>query len=148
MFCPLPYRDTVIIVRGLVLLIVVIILGVAVSARQLNNLTQWQEDVHAFTMECDSSGVYSISILGSSYTMKAIYSVGEIINNDKTIIIKSDHYLISMPTYIELDCRAEVLLLEGGAKLLITEGFAFKKSVELYLTGLPYKLNVYIGHFR
>ena len=148
MFCPLPYRDTIILLRGLLILVVVIILGVSVSERQLNSLTHRQDSVRVFNIDYDHRGIYSIYILGSSYTMSAVYSVGQIINNDKTIIIKNDYHLITIPTYIELDCKKELILLESWVKLLIDRGFKFKHSLEVYLTGLPQKLNVYRERFR
>ena len=148
MFCPLPYRDTLMVLRGLLILVVVIILGVSVSERQLNSLTQRQESVRAFTMNCDDKGVYSIYILGSNYNIKAVYSVGEIINTDKLIIIKIAQQSIQIPTYIEIDCNKELKLLELGANLLISKGLSFKKTLEVYLRELPPLLNVYIGHFR
>jgi len=147
-FCPLAYRDTIIVFRGLVILSVVIMLGVSVSERQLNSLTQRQEGVRVFNINCDYRGVYSIFILGSSYTISAVYSVGEMINNDKAIIIKKDHQLITIPTYIEINCKKELILLDLGAKVFIDKSRDFKQSLELYLAGLPQKLNVYMRHFR
>jgi len=148
MFCPLPYRDAIIIFRGLLILVVIVMLGVSVSERQLNSLTQHQDDVHAFTINCDTHGVYSIYILGTSYHVNAVYSAGEIINNDKVIMMKTDHHLISIPTYIEIDCKKEIRSLEREVNLLIDKGFDFKQSLAFYQTGLIRKLNVYIGHFR
>jgi len=147
-FCPLAYRETIVVFRGLLILVVVIMLGVSVSEQQLNSLTERQESVRAFNISCEYPGAYSIYILGSSYNMSAVYSVGEIINNDKAIIIKNEHHLIRIPTYIEIDCRKELLIAEIGAKLLIDKGLDFKRSLELYLTGLPQRINVYMGHFR
>ena len=147
-FCPLAYRDAIVVLRGLLILIVVIMLGVSVSERQLNSLTQRQESVRAFNISCEHPGAYSIYILGSSYNMSAIYSVGEMINNDKTIIIKNDHHLIAIPTYIEIDCKKELRLLELYAKLLIDKGLDFKQSSTLYLSGLTQQMNVYIRQFR
>ncbi|MBP2626378.1 MAG: hypothetical protein H6Q68_1089 [Firmicutes bacterium] len=148
MFCSLEYRDAIIVFRGLLILVVVIILGVSVSERQINSLTQRQDGVRVFSMNCDHRSVYSIYILGSSYNMSAVYSVGEIINNDKAIIIKTSHHHIVIPTYIEIDCKKAFILLDLWAKLLVDKGFDFKQSLELYLTGLPQRLNDYIEHFR
>jgi len=148
MFCPLPYRDTLIVLRGLLILVVVIMLGVSVSERQLNSLTQRQESVRVFNINCDYDGVYSIYILGSSYNLHAVYPVGEMINNDKNIIIKAAHHSIIIPTYIEIDCKKELLLLELWDQLLIDNGFKFKQSLEIYLTELPQRLNVSLKQLR
>ena len=148
MFCPLAYRDAIIVFRGLLILVVVIMLGVSVSERQLNSLTHRQEGVRVFNISCDYRGLYSIYILDSSYNMSAVYSVGEIINNDKAIMIKINQHLITIPTYIEIDCNKELIVLDLGARLLIDKGLTFKQSLELELTGLARELNVYIGHVR
>ena len=136
MFFPLADRDSFIVFRSLLILVLVVILGVTVSERQLNSLTQRQETVSAFDIRCEYPGIYSIYILGSSYNMSAVYSVGEIINNDKAIIIKTANQSISIPTYIEIDCKKELILLDVGAKLLVDKGLNFKQSLQLYLKEL------------
>jgi len=123
-----------IVFRSLLILVIVVMLGVSVSERQLNSLTQRQENVRAFNLDCDYRGVYSIYILGSSFTMSAVYSVGELINNDKAIIIKTANHTITIPTYVEIDCHRELIMLDLWAKLLVDKGIDLKHALELYLT--------------
>ena len=148
MFFSLAYRDTVVVLRGLLFFVLVVILGVSVSERQLNNLTQREEVVSIFDISCKYPGDYSIYILGTNYNMNALYSVGEIINNDKAIILKTANQSITIPTYIEFDCNEKFKLLDLWAKLLVDEGIHFKQSFELYLKGTRQKLNIYIRQFR
>ena len=147
MFCLLPYRDAIIVVRGLLILVIIITLGVSVSERQLNSLTHRQEAIRIFNIQCEQ-GVYSIDILGSNHSVAAVYSVGELINKEQAIIIKTANHKITIPTYIEIDCKEVLVSLDAGAILLREEGFKLKQTLELYLTGLPQKLNVYFRQFR
>ena len=123
MFCPLEYRDSILIFRGVVILVVVIILGVSVTQQQLNSLTQRQECVGAFTIPYDQSGNYSMYLFGSSYDVKAVYSVGKIVNGDKAVFIETMDYSMKIPTYIEVDCKKELVLLDLWAKLLVKRSF-------------------------
>ncbi|MBC8015360.1 MAG: hypothetical protein H7X79_06400 [Sporomusaceae bacterium] len=148
MFYLLEYRDALVVARGLLILAVVIILGVSVSERQLNTLTQRHESVQVFNITFDQKGVYSIRLLGSSYTISAFYSVGEMINNDKAIIIKTTNHHFIIPTYIEIDCRKELVLLDLWARELADKGFKYKQHIHSYLYEIQQKLNVYIRQFR
>jgi hypothetical protein len=148
MFCPLVYRDAMVVFRGLLILAVVIILGVSVTEKQLNSLTQRQESVQAFHITHDRHGVYSIYLLGSSYTMSAAYTVGQIINNDKSIGIKTKNHSVTIPTYIVIDCKKELAVLNSWARLFVEKGFEYKSNLDLYITVIQQKINVYIRQFR
>ncbi|WP_378953753.1 hypothetical protein [Pelosinus sp. sgz500959] len=130
MFSILDYRDSMIIFRGLLILTVFILIGVGVAERQLNGLTQRQENVLAFSIAYDPSGIYTIYISGSAYQLSALYPVGEIINNDRNVTLKTTQHRIVIPKYIELDCRKELMLLE------------------LYIKQIQEKINVYDKAFR
>lgn len=148
MFCPLEYRDSILIFRGVVILAVIIILGVSVTQQQLNSLTQRQECIGALTIPYDQSGSYSMHLFGSSYDVKAVYSVGKIVNDDKAVLIEIMNYNMKIPIYIEVDCKKELVLLDLWAKLLVKEAFKCKQSVDLYVTMIHAKINVYASQFR
>lgn len=148
MFCPLEYRESILIFRGLIILIILITLGVSVSQQQLGSLTQRQESLGLFNFEYDNSGNYSIYILGSNYNIKSVYPVGQIINEDKAVVIKTMNYSIKVPTYIEVDCKQELILLDLWARLLVAETFKFKQVMSLYLTSIQEKIPVYTSPFR
>lgn len=147
MFYLLEYRDTIVIMRGLLILAIVILLGVSVAERQLNSLTQRHESVQVLNISSDPRGVYSIRLFGSSYTISAFYPVGEMINNDKAIIIKTKNHFFSIPTYLEFDCRKELAMLDVWARALIDEGFKCKQKLHSYLYEIQQKLNAYIRQF-
>lgn len=148
MFCPLEYRDTLIIFRGLFVLAVVILVGVSVAEGQLNSLTQRQESVHALHITCDHSGTYSLYLLGSSYHIKAVYPVGEMINHDKGIIIKIANHSGIIPTKIDIDCKKELVLLDSWARLLVEEALKFKHALDSSIAEMEQRLHLYMRQFR
>jgi len=148
MFCPLDYQETGKIFRGFLFLIVIIILGVSIAEGQLNTLTHRQEYAYVFTVNSDSQGRYSIYLLGSSYNVNAIYSVGQFINNEEHIIIKTPYCSMSIPKYVEFDCKKELVLLELWAKLLVEELEKCKQTLNQYISFLQQRFNVYMRQYR
>ncbi len=130
MFCPLEYREGMIIFRGLFFLLVMILLGVGAAQQQINSLTQWQENLWAFSLTHNPRGFYTLNIDGSVYELSALYPVGEIINNEGNVTVKIMKYRIEIPKYIELNCKEELALLE------------------LYIKTAKENLNVYDKAFR
>lgn len=148
MFCPLEYRESMLVLRGVVILVVVVMLGVSVTQQQLNSLTQRQECIGKFTIPYDQSGNYSVHLLGSNYDVQAVYSVGQIINGERAVFIKTMNYDMEIPTYIEFDCRKELVLLDLWAKLLVKEAFKCKQAVDLYVAMIHERIHVYASQFR
>ena len=148
MFCPLEYRDSILILRGIVILVVVVILGVTVTEQQLNQLTQRQEMGEFFNITYDRSDIYSIYILGANYHVRAVYPVGQLNNEERAITIKTMNHSIKVPTYVEIDCKQELTLLDLWAKLLVKQAFAFKQVVSLYVTTMQERIQVYRSQFR
>jgi hypothetical protein len=74
--------------------------------------------------------------------------MGEIVNSDKAIIVKTMNHSITIPTYIEIDCKQELKLLDLWAQLVVKEAFKFKHLVDLAQTILQEKIHVYISRFR
>ena len=130
MFCPLEYREGMIIFRGLFILLVIILLGVGVAQQQINSLTQRQENLLAFSLSYNPRGIYTINIDGAVYEFSVTYPVGEIINNKGSVVVKTKNFSIEIPKYIELDCKEELALLD------------------LYIQRIKENLNVYEKAFR
>lgn len=130
MFCPLGYRDSMIIFRGIVMLAIIIFLGVGAAEKQINSLTARQENVLAFALDYQAKGIYTILINGSSYQLSAIYEVGELINKDSQVVLKTKQGDIVIPKYIEFDCKKELDLLDA------------------YIRKIEEKLDVYIKAYR
>jgi hypothetical protein len=137
MFCPLDYKDTLLIGRGLLILIVAIAVGVSVTEQQLNSLTEWQECIQIFDMSRENSGIYSLNILGYDYRLTAVIPVAEIVNQDMNIDIKTSAYTIYIPKIVNLDCRKELIWLTLQVKWLE------KSIIEEWQ-----KINVYIRQLR
>lgn len=137
MFCRLAYSDTLIIIRGLLILVVAILLGLSATEQQLNTLTERQEIGQIFDMNRSSEGVYSFELIGSSYNISAVYAVAEIANQDKNISIITPFYTLIIPKYIYIDGRKEL------AWLALEIGY-----LEQYIEKCRGNINVYLQHFR
>ena len=148
MFCPLEYRDSVLIFRGVMILFFVVILGVSVTQQQLNSLTQRQEMLGNVSIPYDQNGIYSIYLFGLHYDVRAVYPVGKIISSDKSIQIKIMEYSMEIPTYVEVDCKKELSFLDFWIKVLVKEAFKCKQIMGLYVTMIHEKINVYVSQFR
>lgn len=148
MFCPLEYQDTRIVLRGIVVLVVVVILGIAVTQEQLNSLTQRQEYIATVAIPYDQSGIYSFYLLGVNYDVRAVYPIGQIINGDQAVFIKAMNCTLTIPTYIEIDCKKELAELDLWAKLLVKEAVKCKQVMGLYIMMIHERINVYVSLFR
>ena len=148
MFCPLEYRDRMLVLRGMAILVLVIILGIGVTQEQLNSLTQRPECIASVAIPYDQSGIYSLTLLGAGYQMRAVYPIGQIITSERTILIKAMNGAIQVPTYIEFDCKKELRMLELWARLLVKEAFVCKAMIGVYVTLIHERINVYVSQFR
>lgn len=148
MFCPLGYRDNILIVRGVIILVIIVIFGVAVTEQQLNSLTKRQDFVSVFNVTYDQSGIYSFYIVGANYQIRAVYPMGEIITSDRAVTLKTIHHKIILPTYLEINCEKELILLDLWAKLVVREAFEIKGILGETIRVLHEKINVYTSQFR
>lgn len=110
-FCSLAYKDVLMIGRGLLILVIVIALGLSAAEQQLNTLTQRQEFVRFLAMNRNNEGVYTLEVLGTSYTVSAVYEVAEIRNQDNSISILTPFAAWIIPKYLYIDCRKELAWL-------------------------------------
>ncbi len=137
MFCRLAYSDTLIIIRGLLILVIAILLGLSATEQQLNTLTQRQEIGQIFDIERNDEGVYSLEILGSNYNITAVYVVAEIANQDKSVSIITPFHTLMIPKYIYIDARKELVWLSLELE-----------DLEQYIDESREKINVYLQQFR
>lgn len=137
MFCRLAYSDTLIIIRGLLILVLAILLGLSATEQQLNTLTERQEIGQIFAIDRSNEGVYSLEVIGSSYNISAMYAVAEIANLDSNISIVTPFHTLTIPKYIYIDGRKELAWI---MKLIVHLEAFIKESKEKY--------NDYLQHFR
>ncbi len=136
-FCSLAYRDVLMIIRGLMILVVVIALGLSVAERQLNTLTQRQEFVRILDISRNHEGIYTMEILGSDCSISAVYAVAEIKNQNAGVSIKTSLGTWTVPKYLYIDCRKEFAWLTSKMRYL-----------ENYLKQGWETINVYLRQFR
>ena len=116
MFCRLAYSDTVVIGRGLLILVVAIMLGIIATEQQLNSLTEREDSAYVFNMNRNSEGIYNLEILGASYKVSAMYKVAEIMNQENNLRIKTSFYTLVIPKYIYFDCRKGITWLSNESR--------------------------------
>ena len=133
MFCPLAYRDIVLIGRGLLILVVAITIGISVVEQQLYSLTQRQECVQIFDMNRDNNGLYSLSVIGYSYSVSAVYPVAEIRNGDKEIIIKTSVCTLFIPKTLQFNCRKELAWLAVQVTWLKQFAIEIREKINVYV---------------
>jgi len=119
MFYLVAYKDFLFIIRGLLILVVVVVLGVSVAQQQLNTLTQRQEYVQVFTVTSISRDRYSFYLLGTQYMIKSFYLIGEISTSEQKMIVTIPPYTMTIPMQIEFDCQEELALLELWIRTLV-----------------------------
>jgi hypothetical protein len=136
-FCRLAYSDTLIIIRGLLILVVAILLGLSATEQQLNTLTERQEIGQIFDMNRNNEGVYSLEIVGSNYNISAVFAVAEIVNQDKSVNIITPFHSLIISKYIYLDCKKEL------AWLALEVGY-----LEQYIKVSWERINVYFRRLR
>jgi hypothetical protein len=136
-FCRLAYSDTLIIIRGLLILVIAILLGLSATEQQLNTLTERQEIGQIFEMNRSNEGVYSLEVLGSSYNISAVYIVAEIVNQDKRVSVITPFHTLMIPKYIYIDGRKELAWLSLELRYL-----------EQFINEGREKINVYLQQFR
>lgn len=137
MFCPLSYRDTLLIGRSLLVLIIAIILGVSVTEHQLNSLTLREEYIQVFDMNRDTSGLYSLSIFGYNYSVSAMVPVADIVNGYEDIDIQTSICTLHIPKRLHINCEKELHWLT------LQVNWLEESTIEVW-----HKINVYIRQFR
>ncbi|GMB00806.1 hypothetical protein [Pelosinus sp. IPA-1] len=137
MFCRLAYNDTMVIGRGLLILVVAIILGITATEQQLNSLTERENQAYVFNMNRSSEGVYNLEVLGTSYKVSAMYKVAEITNQENNLRIKTPYYTLAIPKYIYFDCRKGIAWLSLESR-----------EVETYIVAGWQKIKKELAHIK
>jgi len=147
MFINLSKPDILMISRGLVVLVVVIMVGVAAAETQLNSLTHQHEFAQSFCVRRDRQGVYSAYIFGNGGSVSAVYQIAEI-SNKREIIVDAAGYRVIIPTRFTLDYKEVLTLIKLWYKQFITEALNTKRTLERYMTEVYREADEYIRQFR
>lgn len=134
-------RETVIICRGIAVLLLMIILGVTLAEKQLNSLTQLNDNVQAINLKRDAEGTYFLYLMGSEYSIRAVCDIARIYNGDTEIYFKVGGYSLVAPKGIDLNRIEELYKL--WCQQFIAEAFAFKQKFLGYITEVRQELNGY-----
>ncbi len=148
MFIRLTSSEMVTIFRSLAILLVIVVLGVTTTEKQLNSLTQRQNCVQAFNLKREKTGVYSTYLLGYGYSFNAVYPIAKIDWAGNNLFIETAGQKIAVPTYIYLDSSKLVNWLNIWYKQFVDEAFKTKQSLELYCNIAHKKVDAFNGKIR
>lgn len=137
MFCRLAYSDTMVIGRGLLILVVAIMLGIIATEQQLNSLTEREDHTYVFNMNRNNDGIYNLEVLGASYKVSAMYKVAEIMNQENHLRIKTSFYTLTIPKYIYFDCREGIAWLSHESR-----------EVETYIVAQWQRIKKELAHIK
>lgn len=98
MFVRLSSQEAAPLLKGVVIVALFILLGIAATEYQLNSLTLRQQEVQAFNIS-HRYGVYSFHLLGYKINISAVYPIAMLDYNGQQIVVKigdgSRNYAIS-----------------------------------------------------
>lgn len=132
MFIRLTSSDMATIYRGLAVLVLIVVLGVTTTEKQLNSLTQRQDYVQVFNMRLEKTGVYSAYLLGYGYSVSAVYPIAKITQTDNSILIDAAGQKITVPTCVYMDSSELTTWLEVWYRQFVDEAYKTKHSLEAY----------------
>jgi hypothetical protein len=146
MFIRPTSTETAVIFRGVAALMLAVVFGVTLAENQLNNLTHRHEYVQAINLKRDTTGAYSFYLLGSEYSIRAVYNVARISHDDEKIDIEAAGHKIIIPTAIDWNYFRALCNL--WRQQFIGEALQFKKSFEGHLQDFRLKSRYYIEQYR
>lgn len=132
MFIRPALSEMLVIGRGLLVLTIAILIGVSVAEQQLTTLTQRRDDVEAFNVKRNIDNTYSFYMLGESLTIRAVYPVLRIINNDDGFAIEAAGRKVEIPGYIHAASYDISTMYSLWHRQFIGEAFKFKSDLERY----------------
>ena len=127
MIVPLTRQEMAPLFKGVSLLIVVIIIGVAAAEYQLNNLTLQSSYNRAFNIQ-RYEGSYLVHILGKEGRFSARYPIAGLVYSNHTIILKNGDGQVAIPTNITVDLRPALYWAEKWKEQFLVEAFRTKES--------------------
>lgn len=129
--------DTVMVVRGFLLLILIVAVGVVIAEKQLNDLTLQEDSVKTLNIKRDeASGVYVIYLLGSSYRLKGIYQLAKIDSQDNALIVASTGRDYTVPMVINIDFEQTRYWLTLWRRQFLREALQTKLTLTEYWLAL------------
>lgn len=140
MFIRPNLSETALICRGIAALLIAVTLGVSLAENQLNNLMQCNEFVQAVNIKRDVTGRYSFYLLGTEYSIRAVYNVARFSNNEHEAVLEVGNGTVVWPKDRKLsDIQAAYKLWR---QQFLDEALRFKKTFEVYLKELK-QITVY-----
>lgn len=127
----LSSADARILGRGLVILLVVIVTGVAAAERQINNLTRRHDYVQSFNIRRDGEN-YTACVLGGSLSVPAVYPLAALSNTGRSLTVSAAGTAVTVPTVVTLDAARGGYWLAMWRGQFVAAAYATKQQLAGY----------------
>ncbi len=119
------------ILKGIVVLMLFIVIGVAAAEYQLNSLTLQSTHVRSFNIKREQ-GIYSVHILGKSASVSAVYPIASLQHSGRQIILKNNSCNFTIPTMILIDVQQAEYWLNRWRRQFVDEAYKTKENFLTY----------------
>lgn len=140
--------EIAILCRGIIALMLVVLLGVSLAENQLNTLTQRQECVQFINIHRDKTGIYSFYLFGMEYSVRGVYNIARVTNNDRKIKIEANGYKLDLPTYLNINYSQIQSVLNMWHRQFVEEAIKFKHSLQDYVKEIKHSFQDYAKEFK
>ncbi|WP_425057581.1 hypothetical protein SCACP_20990 [Sporomusa carbonis] len=132
MFGQLAAGDTRLIVRGLLILLAIVTIGVGVAEHQLATLTQRHEQGRFFYIGRNQEHVYSAYIFGYGITFSRVYLLGNISRTDHNIVLNIGDHAAVIPVKLEIDTSRLRYWLDVWRRQFVKEALTVRNDIITY----------------
>jgi len=139
----LANRDMVVLGHGLIALLLIVVMGVGVTGRQLTKLTFEQGYGQAFAITRDEAGVYTAAVLGNSTRIKSVYELASCNNIGTALKIEAAGVCLTVPTVINIELAPTIFWFKEWRTQFVTKAIETK----LDLRGYSYEFGQYLDEF-
>ncbi|MDD4601792.1 hypothetical protein SDC9_08981 [bioreactor metagenome] len=146
MFIRPTSAEMTLICRGVAAFLLVVVLGVSLAESQLNSMTKRNEFVQAINIKRDITGKYTAYLLGTEYSIRAVYDVARISANDRALAIEAAGHKFLIPKSINLSQFQALASI--WRQQFLDEALTFKQTFAGYLKEIRQKINLYLEQYR
>lgn len=130
MFVRLSREEVTPLLKGIMMVVFLILLGIAAAEYQLNSLTLQHQEVQAFNIS-RRYGAYSFHLLGYKSTISVVYPLAMIEYNGKQIVVnsKEGHSSYAINTVLLLNASQIEYWLTRWGEQFVSEAYNTKRNL-------------------
>lgn len=132
MFQRVTAKELKLIIRGVLVLLTIVALGVGVAEHQLTALTQRPVQERFFYIGRNDDHIYSAYAFGYGLTFGSMYPIGTLSLTQRSVRVTIADYTITVPTKIEIDGAKVWYWLAVWKQQFVTEAITAKKTADEY----------------